>query len=133
MRSSTLGGRSMAASALALPLTLLMIGSGGGLIFDPVNSFNQLGFWRWIGVAVGLVELGLGVGVWIPYLHRFVGVLLMVVAMMHVAIEARAQRPGWVLMYVIILVMAAAITALWKTRVFGSSSWPRPTQRQAQA
>jgi hypothetical protein len=29
-------------------------------------------------------------------------------------------------------VMATAITALWKTRVF-ETPWPRPTQRQAQA
>jgi hypothetical protein len=121
----------MVAGALALPLTLLMIGSGGGLIFDSMNSFNQLGFWRWIGVAVGLVELGLGVFVWIPYLHRFVGALIAIVALMHLAIEVRAGRPGWVLMYAILLAMSVAIAALWKTRVFTAE--PRPTQRQAHA
>ncbi|HET7755455.1 MAG TPA: hypothetical protein VFK85_16240 [Anaeromyxobacteraceae bacterium] len=121
----------MAASAMALPLTLLMIGSGGGLIFDSMNAFNQLGFWRWIGVALGLVELGLGVGVWIPYLHRLVGAVIAVDALMHLAINARAQRPGWVLMYAIILVMATSIALLWKTRIF--STEPKPTQREAHA
>jgi hypothetical protein len=122
----------MAASAMALPLTLLMIGSGGGLIFDSMNAFNQLGFWRWIGVALGLVELGLGVGVWIPYLHRLVGGLIALDALMHIAINARAERPGWVFMYAIIFVLAASIAALWKTRVFGPPE-PRPTQRPAHA
>lgn len=131
MSKLTLGGRSMVASALALPLTLLMIGSGGGLIFDSMNSFNQLGFWRWIGVALGLVELGLGVGVWIPYLHRLVGAVLAIVALMHLAIEIRANRPGWVVMYAIVLAMSVAIAALWKTRVFYAE--PKPTQRQAHA
>jgi hypothetical protein len=117
---------------MALPLTLLMIGSGGGLIFDSANAFNQLGFWRWIGVVLGLVELGLGVGVWIPYLHRLVGAVIAVDALMHLAINARANRAGWVVMYAIILVMAVAITALWKTRIFGPREL-RPTQRQALA
>jgi hypothetical protein len=131
MGKLTFGGQSMVAGALALPLTLLMIGSGGGLIFDSMNSFNQLGFWRWVGVAVGLIELGLGVFVWIPYLHRFIGALIAVVALMHLAIEVRAERPGWVLMYAILLAMSVAIAALWKTRVFTAE--PRPTQRQAHA
>jgi hypothetical protein len=131
MRGLTFGGRSMAASAMALPLTLLMIGSGGGLIFDSTNAFNQLGMWRWIGVALGFVELGLGVFVWIPYVHRLVAAVIAVDALMHLAINLRAERPGWVLMYGVIFVMAASIAALWKTRIF--TAQPRPTQRQAHA
>ena len=131
MRGLSVGGRSMAAGALALPLTLLMIGSGGGLIFDPMNAFNQLGFWRWIGVAVGFVELGLGVGLWIPYLHRLVAALIAAAAVMHIAIEAQAGHSGWVFMYAIVLAMAVAISALWKTRVFVREL--EPTQRQAHA
>ena len=131
MRGLSFGGRSMAASALALPMTLLMIGTGGSLIFDSTVAFNQLGFWRWIGVALGLVELGLGVGIWIPYLHRLVGAFIAVLALMHLALELRAERPGWAFMYAILFAMALAIAALWKTRVFKAEL--RPTQRQAHA
>lgn len=131
MAGFTLGGRSMLAAALALPLTLVMIGSGGGVIFDPANAFNQLGFWKWVGVVWGLAELGLGVAVWIPYLHRIVGAIIALDAIWHMALNARAEKPGWVFMYGLVFVASAGIALLWKTRDFVHE--PRPTQRLAHA
>jgi hypothetical protein len=116
MTSMMIGGRGVAAAALALPLTLLLIGAGGGLIFDPNTPIQLMGTPYWIVVFWGLCELALGVAVWIPYLHRLVGLVIAVDAVAQVAIHSAYGRRGWVIMYGIIVLMSTAIVALWTSK-----------------
>jgi len=116
MTSMMIGGRGVAAAALALPLTLLMIGAGGGLIFDPYTPIQLMGTPYWIVVFWGLCELALGVAIWIPYLHRLVALVLAADAAAQAAIHSAYGRRGWVVMYGIIALTSAAIAALWTSK-----------------
>jgi hypothetical protein len=115
MAGTTLGGRALAGGAIALPLALLLIGTGGGLIFDPNSPWALRGAPYWILVVWGLVELALLVAVWIPYLHRVVGAVICVDALFQGWAYAAAGRSGYVVMYGIMAVLGAAIALLWSS------------------
>src|SRR5215208_6731945 len=113
MSGMTLGDRALAGGAIALPLSLLLIGTGGGLIFDPVTPWALMGAPYWVLVVWGLVELALVVAVWIPYLHRLVGAVICADALFQAWAYAGAGRKGHVVMYGIMALLGAAIALLW--------------------
>lgn len=115
MAARTLGRRALAGGAIALPLSLLLIGAGGGLIFDPATPWARMGAPYWILVVWGLVELALLVAVWIPYLHRLAGLVIVVDALLQAWGNAGAGRTGHAVMYCIMAAMGAAIALLWSS------------------
>lgn len=121
----------MAAAALALPLTLLMVGSGGGIIFDPTIPYAAMGAPYWVLVIWGLCELALGVAVWIPYLHRIVGLVIAFDAVVHAAVYSGAGHKGTAAMYFIVGGMALAITALWTSQRVPLPEQEAPARRLA--
>jgi hypothetical protein len=110
-----LGGRAVAGAAVALPLSLLLIGTGGGLIFDPATPWARMGAPYWILVAWGLVELALMVALWIPYVHRLAGAVVCLDALLQAWASGTVGREGHVVMYSIMAAMAGAIALLWSS------------------
>ena len=115
MTGWTVGGRGVLAATFALPLSLLLIGTGGGLIFDPLTPWAQMGTPTWVLVAWGFVELALLVAIWIPYLHRIAGAVGVVDALFQAWAYAGAGRTGYVVMYCIMAAMGGAIALLWSS------------------
>ena len=115
MSGMTLGGRALASGAMALPLSLLLIGTGGGLIFDPATPWALMGAPYWVLVVWGLVELALMVGVWIPYLHRLVGAVICADGLFQAWAYAGAGRKSYVVMDGTMAVLGAAIALLWSS------------------
>jgi hypothetical protein len=126
------GSRGVVSAAVALPLTLLLVGSGGRLIFDPSAPWIALGLPYWVLAAYGLVELGLGVAVWIPYLHRLVGLAIAADAVLQSALNARAGNTAVAVMHAIVAAMAGTIALLW-TSARVEPPRPRPVPRRSAA
>jgi hypothetical protein len=115
MPGVTLGGRALAGAAIALPLSLLLIGSGGGLIFDPMTPWALMATPYWVLVIWGLAELALIVAVWIPYLHRLAGAVVCADGLLQAWAYAGAGRRRDAVMYGIVALLGAAIALLWSS------------------
>ncbi len=132
MTPMQLGGRGVAAAAIALPLTLLLVGSGGALLFDETVPYVAMSAPYWILAFWGLCEIGIGVAIWIPYLHRLVGLVVAADAVAQAAANSAAGRRAHAAMYLVIGLMGLTITVLWSSKRVPLPE-DQPIQRRAAA
>lgn len=94
-------------------LTWLLVGSGGSeLALEYVRPLVTVGFGPWVIRLIGLVQFGLVLAIWIPYVRAPAAVFATLVAVGHLLASIAAHAQGLAVAYAVMALAGIAVAAM---------------------